>query len=387
MREVPWTVVLTILLGSILSASAQDPDPAVGDIVAIVGGDPVTTTELDRRIELKLVNGALSPNNVKFQLGLVREGVLRGVIDELLILQEATRRVGGEGKDGAPDDPAGDLRKKAGEQSWAKLARRYIGEREIEREIEERIKQLDLRTKAEFYAFTKKTTEMNRREIHAAIRRQLTIRKFLSMFVYGTTDPFVSPQQLGQYYKKHLDEFTTPVEVSFRRITLNPDRDLLDNVAKITQSFEEGVPFVEVARKYSQDYQNPDLRGKLQTRSFDVIHQFAPAIAHALRTLRTGEISIPPVQVSSGHVYYFFVDDRVEGKPKPFEEAQPDIEKKLLLARREMAYRELIEKLRDKTVIKNFLPHTPRLGRPRGDEDSAEDGDGSAPPVKDVSGK
>ena len=338
MALLPTLTAIVLLL-----PAQEDAARSLPGIVATVGNQPITQNELDRRIQRDL---GVRMGAGDLQRSRVEEAVLQDMIDELLILQEARRREGGADRKA----PRRGRRERGGP----------VGEEDIDRHIERRIDELKrsglpITSTQHFYDLEKQRTGLDRDALREDIRTRLTIEAFLWEVPFRNIDPWVTPTQSRHYYQTHLDEFTNPVEVSFRQIFLQPDRfNALLAKQKIDDGLAAGVPFEELAKQYSQDFENPEDRGAIITKTFAEIQHWEYPLPQALRSLEKGEVSDPIITRRA--IHYFQIIDRVEGRPKPYEEAQQDIERKVLIARRLRQHKQLVDRLREKTVIRVFLP-------------------------------
>jgi hypothetical protein len=146
------------------------------------------------------------------------------------------------------------------------------------------------------------------------VKEELSIQKYLWFKVYKTNDEFVPPQALKSFYLSHIDDFTTPIEVSFRYITIKLSRDnrvdvLVDFVKK---GLKEGKDFVELARKVAE-YQgeDPEQAAVLFTKSFDALQSWVKPTADVLKTLKKGEVSdVVPTPLD---VRFFKVENLKQG--------------------------------------------------------------------------
>lgn len=334
-----------------------------GGIVAIVGSDPITQSELDRRIMLRLTDrgGRISPTALKEQKPALERAILDQMIDDLLILQAAW-----ELGESAPDPgrPPQERKNPDGPKHRSGDARgarslRYVGEMAVDREIDSRLEKLrqnsvNLSSREEFYRFMRQSVGLNRQEIRAFLADELAIRRFLWDQLWRFVDPFVAPRISKHYYSRHVQDFSRPVEVSFRQIFILPDRvNSFVAMKAIDEGLGRGEDFVELARKWSMDFDQPEDRGRVWKKSFEELESWRDPIPERLRTMEKGKIEGPIV--TTGGVYFLRLEERIEGKPKPYEEVQQEIERAILAGRRERAYRQFIRRARERTAIQTYI--------------------------------
>ncbi|MCZ6793826.1 MAG: SurA N-terminal domain-containing protein [Planctomycetota bacterium] len=357
------------LLSIGVALTVQEPGTRLNSRVAQVGDEMITQVDLDRAIMMKLLRQGIS-SAVLEQLKRNKPGfsfqVLQELIEERLILQEAWRRAGGRKGGEREREKERDPRRRG----RAQQREGYISERHVDSEIDRRIRELqgvevaNVHSHTDFYRHIKQTTGLSRGEIREEIRDALVIRKYLEETFYRGQDRFVSPNRSRRYYRTHLDEFTKPVQISFRQIYLESDR--LSNpevIRAIEQELEEGRQqgledadiFRELATKHSENFpRTPEERGRIWTYSFQDLQHLDPQIRRRVMSMREGEIS-PPTRSKQG-IFYFYLVERVEGEPKSYEEAQRDIERNINVGRRRRTYTRFIDRLRQKTEIRVFFP-------------------------------
>ena len=81
---------------------------------------------------------------------------------------------------------------------------------------------------------------------------------------------FASPHELRSYYLNHLEEFTNPVEISFRQIDVPPSRSNAAILEQVEKALKSGVPFVDVAKQVAEALGgDPGSAGRLIKKSFE----------------------------------------------------------------------------------------------------------------------
>ena len=97
----------------------------------------------------------------------------------------------------------------------------------------------------------------------------------------------VSPRRVKEYFAEHMDEFAEEGGVRVRVILISPAQGAAAAEAALAE-LKKGVPFEEVAKKYSSD-----AKAKEGGDWGFVVPEatFAPAVAEALRGLKVGEHS------------------------------------------------------------------------------------------------
>jgi len=176
-------------------------------------------------------------------------------------------------------------------------------------------------------------------EFREKTRRDLLVRSFLaSRFQALTEHP--SRTELKKYYDEHADTFFFPARARMSLIQVRFDtmhdrtrtRTQAKEAArqKIERAREElvsGVPFEAVARAYSDDFRAAE-GGRWDEFALGSLRARYEAVCDALRTMRPGQVS--PVVEGSDAWFIIRCDAITPERRKTFEEAQPDIAKRIL---------------------------------------------------------
>jgi len=162
----------------------------------------------------------------------------------------------------------------------------------------------------------------------------------------------VSPEMIREFYEENKDEFLRDEEILLYQITLQPKAtgpSIEERQAEVMAAFEEGTPFTEVAREFSDDgmassggrfgwTSKGDLRAELSEIAFG---------------LEEGEISEPiPFQ---NIVLFFFVEEIREPGPMPLAEVRDTIEKVLSDRISREAQERWLQRLRERAYIEYFI--------------------------------
>jgi parvulin-like peptidyl-prolyl isomerase len=347
MRRVFFSA-LVLALGAASSARAQTSATASGStkgpggIVAIVGDDVITRAELDKRIERRraLLLQRIPASAIEREIAWIERDVLESMMDTKLLLLLARQE------------------EKKGEGA-------YILEADVDAEIGRQVEKAKkggerVKDAEDLYRHAREAEGISREEYRKAVKEELSIQKYLWFKVYKTNDEFVPPQALKSFYLSHIDDFTTPIEVSFRYITIKLSRDnrvdvLVDFVKK---GLKEGKDFVELARKVAE-YQgeDPEQAAVLFTKSFDALQSWVKPTADVLKTLKKGEVSdVVPTPLD---VRFFKVENLKQGDPKKFEEVQEEIARRIREKARQSTLESFMDRQRRKVRIQVFLPDLP----------------------------
>ncbi len=241
--------------------------------------------------------------------------------------------------------------------------RPFVSEEEldffIQRQFESRReKNPTIRTVDDWYETVSKEEGLSRKEYREFLKERISIERYVRMYVLRSVDTDVSPEEARAYYREHLEEFTVPKEISFRQIALRRMDQALAVREAIEKGLREGIPFAELAAKYSEegDASSP---GMLWKKSFEDIQGWHRPIPEVLRRLGKGQLS-DPVYTERG-IFIFYVEDVVPGEAKSFSDVQESIRKRLSAEREEIATRAAVEKLLERTHVVRFLEPPPGI--------------------------
>ncbi len=236
----------------------------------------------------------------------------------------------------------------------------------IDREIQNRRKagQKEIANRQDFFDIQKNELNLSREEVIREIREKMLSEMYLWEEVYGRLDTFVPPAESRAYYRSHREEFTPSLEVHYQRIKIFDNADAFGAVQSVRQGLQEGKPFSALAMAHSEEFQgNPKLRATVFKNKFSELDDFAYPIPLILKGLREGRSSGP--DRAQGAFWFFRMKEIIKGEPKTYKEAQGAIENRLLVARRKIAYHQLIERLKSSTRVEVYLGAQAAAARPK----------------------
>tara|TARA_B100000809_G_scaffold26159_1_gene22937 strand:- start:520 stop:1758 length:1239 start_codon:yes stop_codon:yes gene_type:complete len=309
-----------------------------GGIAAIVGNKVISRSRLrkkvDQRILALVARQQVSPasiNRRQQELPILSEMVNK----ELIIQAQMTVYPGKEIEDLVVLDNV---------MAW------------IDRDIQKRRKagQKEVATREDYFDIQKNELGLSREEVVREIREKMLSEMYLWQEIYGKLDIFVPPSESRAYYRSHREEFTPPLEVHYQRIKIFDNADAFGAVQSVRQGLQAGKPFSALAMAHSEEFQgNPKLRATVFKNKFSELDDFPFPIPVILKGLREGQHS--GATRAQGAVWFFRMKEIIKGEPKTYKEAQGVIENRLLIARRKIAYGQLIERLKSSTRVEVYL--------------------------------
>jgi parvulin-like peptidyl-prolyl isomerase len=167
-------------------------------------------------------------------------------------------------------------------------------------------------------------------------------------------DVIASPAKVEEYYKAHLDEFTSKAQVKLRLIMI-PSHASDGNAAaqkamadEIFGKLAKGAEFERMAQLYSED----STREKGGDWGWVERKTLAVPLEKVAFNLGPGKFS--NVIEFGGNYYILKVEDRHGGDTKSLVDARADIEKKLIQQEAQNLQEKWLTSLRSKAYIKTF---------------------------------
>lgn len=197
-----------------------------------------------------------------------------------------------------------------------------------------------------------KSQGLSMREYRAKLKEEVVVQIMLSQ--QRRSRSIVSPAKIENFYNENRNRFYQEERVHLKLIRLAPyaseNIDLLMQTAtKIIEEIENGEPFEELAKKYSQDTRK-DRGGDWGWINRSDIRDELSGVAFSLEK---GEHS-QPIQVKND-IFILKIEDRKDAGVQPLAEVRDQIEGILVgqMAREEQD--KWLESLREKAFIKFYL--------------------------------
>lgn len=241
-----------------------------------------------------------------------------------------------------------------------------VGDREItKREVEEVLKHVDNRAKAEFAGpggIKKLVTQLAQQELFyldavergldkeadyieevektkAALLRRYAIDKFLNAIV-------VNEEEMQEFYEKNKQRYIQPETIKASHILVKDE----ETANKIISELESGLKFEEAAKKYSM-CPSKERGGDL---GFFPRGRTVPEFEQVAFTLEKDEITKKPVKTKFGY-HIIKRTGRREAMQLSFAEAKDIVKRELILRKQEEIYFSKVEELQNKYKIEIFI--------------------------------
>ncbi len=159
--------------------------------------------------------------------------------------------------------------------------------------------------------------------------------------------PPISEEDLKNYYKSHIGEFTPPEEIQARHILVKTEAE----ANKILAELKKGVDFAELAKKKSID-PAAQKGGKLELmdgKDWLPRGSFEKSFEHVLFKIPKGEIGGPVKSQFGWHILK--VDDRRQPEPPNFVQVRNLIKMRLENERNAELHKKVTEELKKKIPV------------------------------------
>jgi peptidyl-prolyl cis-trans isomerase SurA len=183
------------------------------------------------------------------------------------------------------------------------------------------------------------------------LRERIILRAMVDHFV--PRDPVISPFKIETYYKEHLDKFKLEDQVKLRMIVItNRPNDTLfsskDLAKEIMTKLDEGAPFPEMARIYSQSSQSSE-GGDWGWVEKSVLRSDLADVAFAMKPgQRSGVIERPD------GAYILLVEETKSAHTRPLSEVRTEIENVLKGEETRRLHDKWIGRLKTKSFVQFF---------------------------------
>ncbi len=326
------SVAGSILLLTLVLISTANTQPLYGQPIngggfaALVNGEPITVYELEKALTRRLMMlRSRFPDGLADELiTQQRKEVLEELITEKLLLSRC-------------DQENLEIRPEAIDQ-W------------IQSRIDQMRTQDDsIRDIDDFFDLWESDFGENEEQARQQIRNRIRISELLRG-IY--TQEYISPTELREYYKNHLELFSTETKYRFQQILLTrSDPDLKEKLKAIQSDVENERDFAEMVAEYSVGPRS-DIGG-LWERTENQLNSWLPPIPTTVRGLKVGEISEPLHSLESTHV--ILLVERQEGRRKDFSECQQEIRSRLRAARESIQQEQFEKTLREDAEVRRFI--------------------------------
>ena len=328
-----FTLLLLALL-AVPVAQAAPQDGVVNRIAATVNGRPITSSEVRARLapyfrELMMLYPRQGPR-FNSEMVAAKKAVLNDLIERELVLSDFETR------------------------GFS------IKEDQVEDEINRRILMQYNGNRAEFLDNLRKSG-MNYTEYRDSVRKEITVSAMRGMRYERGIPP--TPDEIAEEYKETSSEYRDIMRdsITYSKIfipAVDPDdpmvspEDRYKQAVRLRENLDAGkISFADAARQYSRDAHAAD-GGKWPSMRRD---ELAVEFANVVFAAKPGQL-VGPLLDSAGFTIVKVHNKKLAAAPSL---SSPEIKQKVDDAVRrkksERRYRQWVERLRDKAVIRTFI--------------------------------
>jgi len=332
-RTSPWAVWTRMILGVLVLAAGPRAVPVlaqtsrpVNSVTAIVNGEIITNEEIrtSSKLALDTLKEQYSGEELEARARAVLGSRLNQLIEKKLLLHEAK----------------------------AALTKEEIKKEQVDKDLDRVVK--DLIDQAGSILQLKKLLASKGETLEQAKERrreEILIEEVLRRNVLPYVS--ISPREIREFYRQHIEEFSQKKEVKFRQILIKfSEYETKDQARQVAESvlkkLKAGSSFESVAQEYSRDPYAKE-GGLWGSGAFvgrgTVLHE----IDEAIFKLPVNELSAI-VESSQGY-HILRVEEIRPERIVPFDEAQEQIRRHLAEERWTKRYNDYIAELKAKAYI------------------------------------
>ena len=272
---------------------------------------------------------SLGPEDLSKQMDEVKQRVLQQLIDEHLMLQEARspRPIEvAKGKIGTP--PVIEVSDREVEELLTNTKSKFSGPEEFAAALSEQ--------------------GLTEEDLKSRFKDQIAIQKLIGREIRSRLT--VSPAEVTAYYEAHKADFVKPPAVQVATLLIRPKDNLDVNRAyaqaqEIHKQLGAGADFYDLAKRFSDGF-NAQMGGRIGLLEKGKNRK---EIDSVMFDLKAGQIS-PIIKTASG--FHIFLIESVQPPHQPsLDEAQNDIQDRILNEKGASRYGEWIAKLRSDSYI------------------------------------
>lgn len=327
-RPAPRVPVLALALSAGLMASLSAGE-IVEQVLVKVNGEIISKSEFEQRQVAAIRNrpefadGNAAQDEIKKALLEITPDLILAIVDEMLLIQRGR------------------------ELGYA------LGDQQFQSIVDNIKKENKLESEADFQAALKQEN-MTMADLRRNMERQMLVSRVQQQEVadkIGVTD-----DEARAYYAGHMNEFTTPADISLREILIEvPVVNGATNVAQDEEAKAEadairkrllaGEPFPRLAADHSDSPSkaNGGLIGPFKRTDL------SPSLLKVIDSLKTGDVS-EPLRVARGY-QLFKLEDKTAEKVLGFDDARGAIGDRVAQEKQRVELQKYLEQQRAQAII------------------------------------
>jgi len=327
-------ILAALLAGLLVTASCGSDSSASANVVARVNGKDITTTQLEKQVQVQL-NGAEQPPSAEEQEDLKLQ-VLNQLINNQILLELASA-ANLNASDSEVDVKFNEFKSQYTEDKFKELL---------------------------------KDQKMTVDDIRGELRKSITIEKLVNKEI--TSKISVTDAEIKNFYDKNKDSFNLPESYHIAHILVTPVADPeLHNLknddakspeeakakaARLLKDIQGGKDFATVAKESSEDPSSGPAGGDLNFQPLQAIENIDPRLAQAVKNMKVGETYPQAIETRFGfHILKLIEKDAGGQKDLSDARVQANVRQQIFNRKDQTLKNAFSEASRNKATVVNYL--------------------------------
>jgi peptidyl-prolyl cis-trans isomerase SurA len=327
-------ILSALLAGLLVTASCGSDSSASANVVARVNGKDITTTQLEKQVQVSL-NGAGQPPTAEEQEDLKLQVLTQMINNEILLEQAAAANL--NATDAEVDVKFNELKSQGTEEQFKEML---------------------------------KNQKMTVDDIRSELRKNITIDKLVNKEI--TSKISVTDAEIKAFYDKNKDSFNLPESYHIAHILVTPvaDPDVHNGnnddaktpeeakakSARLLKEIQGGRDFATVAKESSEDPSSGAAGGDLNFQPLQAIENIDPRLAQSVQKMRVGETYPQVIETRFGfHIVKLIEKDPGGQKDLSDPRVQANVRQQIFNRKDQTLKNAFSEASRNKATVVNYL--------------------------------
>jgi peptidyl-prolyl cis-trans isomerase SurA len=334
-RSVMKVLILTALLaGLLVTASCGSDSSASANVVARVNGKDITTSDLDKQVQVQL-NGAEKPPSSE-EMADLKLQVLNQLINNQILLEMA---------------------------STSNL-------NATDAEVDVKFNEFKSQYTEEKFKDLLKDQKMTIDDIRGELRKSITIEKLVNKEI--TSKISVTDAEIKNFYDKNKDSFNLPESYHIAHILVTPvaepelhnlknddaktPEEAKAKAARLIKDIQGGKDFAVVAKESSEDPSSGPAGGDLNFQPLQAIENIDPRLAQAVQKMKVGETYPQVIETRFGfHILKLLEKDAGGQKDLSDARVQANVRQQIFNRKDQTLKNAFSEASRNKATVVNYF--------------------------------
>ena len=327
-------ILAAIIAGLLLTASCGSDTSASANVVARVNGKDITSSQLDKQVQIQL-NGGQPPASPEEMQDLKLQVLNRLINDQILLEQAGTANL-------SASDAEVDVK-------FNEFKSQYTEEK-----FQEQLKE----------------QKMSVDDIRNELRKSITVDKLVNKDI--TSKISVTDAEIKAFYDKNKESFNLPESFHIAHILVTPIADpelqngksddaktpdeARQKAARLLKEVQSGRDFATVAKESSEDPSSGPAGGDLNFQPLQAIENIDPRLAQAVQKIRVGETFPQVIETRFGfHILKLIEKDAGGQKDLSDPRVQANVRQTIFNRKDQVLKNAFSEAARNKATVVNYL--------------------------------